>query len=106
MKSMICKVKILNEKNQRLLEKINRYDFEETQAQEISLLVKTINANDECRQNGTIDVLCDEAEASGKGMGELLRYIWTTDMNALKEFYTDQEHNSKFFYEFISIWEF
>ena len=106
MKSMICKVKNLKEKNQRLLEKINRYDFEEAQAQEISLLVKTINDNDDCRQNGTIDVLCDEAEASGKGRGELLRSIWTIDMNALKEFHTDQEHNSKFFYEFISTWEF
>ena len=62
MRKMICKVKNLKEKNQRLFEKIKRYDFEETQAKEISLLVKRINANDECRQNGTIDVLCDEAE--------------------------------------------
>ena len=86
MKRKIYKVKNLKEKNQRLLEKINRYDFEETEAQEMFLLVKTINANDKCRQNGTIDVLCDEAEAFGKGRGELLRSIWTTDINASRSF--------------------
>ena len=54
-----------------MLAKINQYEFEEQQAQDISILINTINGSENERK-----ALCNEAEATAKERGNLLKAIW------------------------------
>lgn len=95
LKSSRSAIKSLQEKNQRLLGKIARYEFDYDQTRELhSLMVKAINGNES--GNSALEKLFDEAEATGKGRGQLLRGIWDTDAKELDNFYNNQENNSKF----------
>lgn len=89
-----AKVKCLRQRNERLTAKSERYEFEETQAQELACLVKAINEQEDGR--AALESMYHDAEEFGgkAGKGELLRTIWKNDVEGFDEFTKDQEINS------------
>lgn len=93
LKSSRSAIKSLKEKNQRLLGKITRYEFDHDQTKELYSLVKAINGSGSGKC--ALKELCEEAEATGKDRGKLLSDIWKSETEELDNFFSDQESNSK-----------
>ena len=93
MKHRRAEINDLRFQTKKLLAKINQYEFEEQQAQDISILINTINGSENGRK--AFEDLCNEAEATAKERGNLLKAIWNRDTESLRDFHKDQETNSK-----------